>query len=72
MVDLKISANIEIELRSNLNTMMFEIPEFETTIKHQMARTWNLLPFDLRNCHKIETFKSQLKAHYFSIDYPGS
>ena len=72
MVNLKIPANIGIELRSSLNTMMLEIPEFENTIKHQMARTWNLLPFELRNCPKIETFKRQLKAHYFSIDYPGS
>ena len=72
MVDLKIPANIGMELRSSLNTMMLEIPEFENTIKHQMAKTWNSLPFALRNCHKIETFKRQLKAHYFSIDYPGS
>ena len=72
MVDLKIPANIGIELRSSLNTMMLEIPEFENTIKHQIAKTWNSLPFELRNCHKIETFKRQLKAHYFSIDYLGS
>ena len=72
MVNLKNPANIGVELRSSLNTMMLEIPEFENTIKHQMVRTWNLLPYDLRNCPKIKTFKRQLKAHYFSIDYPGS
>ena len=72
MVHLKIPANIGIELRSSLNTMMLDIPEFENTIKHQMARTWNLLPFELCYCHKIETFKRQMNAHYFSIDYPGS
>ena len=57
MIDLKIPANIGIELRSRLNTMMLEIPEFENTIKHQIVKNWNSLPFELRNCHKIETFK---------------
>ena len=67
---LKIPTNIGMELRSTLNTTILELPEFENTIKYQMAKTWNSLPFELRNCHKIETFKRQLKTHYFSIDYP--
>ena len=70
MVDLKIPTNIGMELRSTLNTTILELPEFENTIKYQMAKTWNSLPLELRNCSKIETFKRQLKAHYFSIDYP--
>ena len=70
IVDLKIPTNIGMQLRSTLDTIILELPEFENTIKYQMAKSWNSLPFELRNCRKIETFKRQLKAHYFSIDYP--
>ena len=70
IVDLKIPTNIGMELRSTLDTSILELPEFENTIKYQTAKNWNSLPFELRNGHKIETFKRQLKAHYFSIDYP--
>ena len=72
IVYLKIPTNIRMELRSILNTNILELPDFENTIKYQMAKARNSLSFERRNCHKIETFKRQLKAHYFSIDYPGS
>ena len=70
IVDLKIPTNIGMQLRSTLDTIILELPEFENTIKYKMAKSWNSLPFELRNCRKIETFKRQMKAHYFSIDYP--
>lgn len=68
-VSFKIPLDIGINLRSTLNTMMLDLPPQENTCAFKMAKAWNCLPFSIRNCHKFETFKSNLKTHYFSITY---
>ena len=68
-VAYKIPLDIGINLRSTLNTMMLETPRYENTFAFEMAKAWNNLPFNVRNCHVFNVFKRDLKTHLFSIDY---
>ena len=68
-VSYKSPLDTGINLRSILNTMMLELPKYEHTCAYMMAKSWNDLPFSVRNCHTNISFKKLLKTHYFSVEY---
>ena len=37
------------------------------TFSHYAPRVWNKLPYRLRTCSDKETFKKELKTHYFNL-----
>ena len=63
------------ELRQSNKNMLVEPPTYKTTcgdraFEKAAPKLWNLLPNSLRNVKNIDTFKSQLKTHLFSLYYP--
>ena len=56
-------------LRSSEDSTLVEATSGGQTIADAMCRTWNDLPMVLRNAPSVETFKRNLKTHYFRIAY---
>ena len=56
-------------LRSSLDDTLLE-PCFKgKTVAAAMCKTWNELPVDLRGKSTLESFKRNLKTHYFRIAF---
>ena len=56
-------------LRSSEDETLVEPVTEGRTVAATMCRTWNQLPIALRQTSKIETFKKNLKTHYFCIAF---
>ena len=56
-------------LRSSTDDTIMEANCGGQTIADVMCRTWNDLPLKLIQTATIETFKNNLKTHYFCIAY---
>ena len=60
----------EYNLRSNLDNLKLQhTQDGVKTIKHHMIKNWNCLPFNIRSSTSINTFKRNLKTHYFNIAF---
>ena len=56
-------------LRSSLDDTLLEPCCKGKTVADAMCRTWNELPVDLRGESTLESFKRNLKTHYFRIAF---
>ena len=56
-------------LRSSLDDTLLEPCCKGKTVAAAMCRTWNELPVDLRSKSTLESFKRNLKTHYFRIAF---
>ena len=56
-------------LRSSLDDTLLEPCCKGKTVAAAMCKTWNELPVDLRGKSTLESFKRNLKTHYFRIAF---
>ena len=60
-------------LRGNRDAGLLKIPiKPEKTIYYQMCVTWNSLPSTIRFSKNVDTFKRELKTHYFNKAYASN
>ena len=56
-------------LRSSNDTLKLKLPESKSTHQYKLCEHWNDLPLALRDCNSIDTFKKDLKTHYYRLAY---
>ena len=61
--------SLRVGLRSALDDTVVEPCCGGRTVAAAMCNTWNTLPLNLRSTNTLETFKKNLKTHYFRIAF---
>ena len=61
-------------LRSSSDKLTLSIPKVRTlygerSFRYHCAVEWNTLPYDIRSCESLDSFKAKLKTYLFSSAY---
>ena len=54
-------------LRSNNDNFILLQSCYSNSIEYAMVSNWNELPYNIRTCSSLKSFKKQLKTHYFNV-----
>ena len=54
-------------LRSNNDNFILLQSCYSNSIEYAMVSNWNELPYSIRTCSSLKSFKKQLKTHYFNV-----
>jgi hypothetical protein len=73
LTDLLSFNNRTRALRSSADNLLLQVPRMKTetfgkrAFKYAAPKTWNEIPYSIRNSDSIQTFKTKLKTFYFNI-----
>ena len=76
---IKLKKYCDINIRNDSDFYLLEVPCLPSsstpyrykTFSYSGPDLWNKLPYEIRCINSLESFKSQLKTHYFKLAFEG-